>query len=209
MTLESLNRRPACLGSTFYKNDTCEVAKSLLGKILVRKLESSGSISYLAGCIIETEAYGYRDDPASHAYNGVRTRNSIMFGNTGCLYVYFIYGKHFCANLTARKDDTEAGAVLLRAILPIEANGRFKNPIIGPGRVTKSLSINLAHNGIDVTQETSLVSIHQGLEIADLITNTRIGISKATDRPWRYTAIRFAAPSEICVLQSQNHKSNF
>lgn len=207
MTIESLNHVTACLGRTFYERDTAEVAKSLLGKIFVRRLALPGGILRLACYIIETEAYGYRDDPASHAFSGLRPRNSVMFGDVGCLYVYFVYGKHFCANVTARKNDTEAGAVLIRSVLPLAGQDMMskmrkcsKNLTIGPGRVTEAMSITLAHNGLDVTQETSLVSIHQGLEIADFITSTRIGISKAIDRPWRYTATRFASDLKVEFL---------
>ena len=77
------------------------------GRLLCGETGLPGSISTLAGYIIETEAYGYRDDPASHAFSGLRPRNSVMFGDVGRLYVYFVYGKHFCANVTARKNDTE------------------------------------------------------------------------------------------------------
>ena len=83
MAIEPLNYLTPCLGRTFYKRDTNEVAKSLLGKIFVRKLALNGRIIRLAGYIIETEAYGYRDDPASHAFNGPRQRNSMMFGEVG------------------------------------------------------------------------------------------------------------------------------
>ncbi len=204
MTIAPLNHVTACLGRTFYERDTCEVAKSLLGKIFARKIISPGGNIRLAGYVVETEAYGYRDDPASHAFSGNRPRNSIMFGDVGCLYVYFVYGKHFCANVTARKNDTKAGAVLIRSILPLAGQDMMskmrknsKNLTIGPGRVTEAMSITLAHNGLDVTQETSLISIHQGLEIADFMTSTRIGISKAIDRPWRYTATRFASGLKI------------
>ncbi|MGA7370544.1 MAG: DNA-3-methyladenine glycosylase [Nitrososphaeraceae archaeon] len=200
MTIESPNR----LGRTFYERDTTEVAKSLLGKIFVRNLALRGGISKLAGYIIETEAYGYRDDPASHAFSGPRPRNSIMFGNVGCLYVYFVYGKHFCANVTARKKHAEAGAVLIRSILPLAGQdmmrkmGKYsKNLIIGPGRVTEAMSITLAHNGLDVTRKTSPISINQGVEISDFITSKRIGISKAIDRPWRYAATGFASDLKI------------
>lgn len=199
MTIEFLNHEIACLERTFYEKDTTEVAKSLLGKILVRKLALPGGILRLAGYITETEAYGYRDDPASHAFRGLRPRNSIMFGDVGCLYVYFVYGKHFCANVTARNNDTEAGAVLIRSLLPLAGqemmskNRKYsKNLTTSPGRITEAMSITLADNGLDVTQETSLVSIHHGLDNADFITSTRIGVSKAIDRPWRYTATRFA-----------------
>jgi DNA-3-methyladenine glycosylase len=200
MTIESLNQVTVRLGSTFYKRDTNEVAKSLLGKIFVRKLEVPGGNLTLAGYIIETEAYGCRDDPASHAYSGLRTRNSTMFGDVGCLYVYFIYGKHYCANVTARRNNTEAGAVLIRSILPLvgqDMMGKMrkysKNLTRGPGRVTEAMSITLAHNGLDVTQKASVISIRQGLKIAEFKTSTRIGISKAIEKPWRYTAIRFAS----------------
>jgi DNA-3-methyladenine glycosylase len=197
----------ACLARTFYERDTAEVAKALLGKILVRNLEVPGGILKLAGYIIETEAYGYRDDPASHAFSGLRPWNSVMFGDVGCLYVYLVYGKHICANVTARKKDTEAGAVLIRSILPFAGQDMMskmrkhsKNLTIGPGRITEAMSITLTLNGLDVTQGTSLISIHHGLEIADFITSTRIGISKATDRPWRYIATRFASEHKIEFL---------
>lgn len=207
MTIEALNHVTACLGRAFYERDTNEVARSLLGKIFIRRLALNGGIIRLAGYIIETEAYGYLDDPASHAFKGLRTRNSIMFGDVGHLYVYFIYGKHFCANVTARKYDTEAGAVLIRSILPFagqqimcKMRRHSKNLTIGPGRVTEAMSITQAHNGLDVTQETSGISIHRGLNIDDVITNARIGISRATNKPWRYTAARFATLFKIGTL---------
>jgi DNA-3-methyladenine glycosylase len=209
MTIEFLNHKIACLEHPFYERDTAEVAKSLLGKIIVRKLGSPECISTLAGYIIETEAYGYRDDPASHAFSGLRSRNSVMFGDVGRLYVYFIYGKHFCANVTARKNDTEAGAVLIRSILPLAGqaimnkNRKYsKNLTTGPGRTTEAMSITLADNGLDVTKETSTISIHHGLDIVDFSTSTRIGVSRAIDRPWRYTATRFASDLKIEILPS-------
>ena len=209
MTIEFLNHKIACLERPFYERDTAEVAKSLLGKIIVRKLGLPGCISTLAGYIIETEAYGYRDDPASHAFSGLRPRNSVMFGDVGRLYVYFVYGKHFCANVTARKNDTEAGAVLIRSILPLAGqaimnkNRKYsKNLTTGPGRTTEAMSITLADNGLDVTKETSTISIHHGLDIADFSASTRVGVSKAIDRPWRYTATRFASDLKIEFLPS-------
>ncbi|MGH9912446.1 MAG: DNA-3-methyladenine glycosylase, partial [Nitrososphaeraceae archaeon] len=90
MSFESLNYVTACLGRAFYERDTNEVARSLLGKIFIRRLALNGGIMRLAVYIIETEAYGYLDDPASHAFQGLRTRNSIMFGDIGHLYVYFV-----------------------------------------------------------------------------------------------------------------------
>jgi DNA-3-methyladenine glycosylase len=130
-----------------------------------------------------------------------------MFGDVGRLYVYFVYGKHFCANVTARNNDTEAGAVLIRSILPLAGqaimnkNRKYsKNLTTGPGRITEAMSITLADNGLDVTKETSLITIHHGLDIADFIASTRIGVSKAIARPWRYTATRFASDLKIEFL---------
>lgn len=204
MTIESLSHMPPCLGRTFYERDTAEVARSLLGKIFVRKLAVPGGILKLAGYIIETEAYGYLDDPASHAFNGLRPRNSVMFENVGRLYVYFVYGKHYCANVTARNRDSEAGAVLIRSILPLAGQGMMtkkrkysKNLTFGPGCITQAMSITPAHNGLDVTQEASLINIHQGQEIVDFMTSKRIGISRAVDRPWRYTATKFNSDLKI------------
>ena len=209
MTIEPLNYVTACLGRAFYERDTNEVARSLLGKVFIRRLALNGGIIKLAGYIIETEAYGYLDDPASHAFKGLRKRNSMMFGDVGHLYVYFIYGKHFCANVTAKKNDTEAGAVLIRSILPLAGqaimnkNRKYsKNLTIGPGRTTEAMSITLADNGLDVTKETSTISIHNGLDIVDFSTSTRIGVSRAIDRPWRYTATRFASDLKIEILPS-------
>jgi DNA-3-methyladenine glycosylase len=155
MTIRPPNHITDCLDRAFYERDTSEVAESLLGKIFVRKMALPGGIVRLAGYIVETEAYGYREDPASHAFIGLRPRNSIMFGDVGYLYVYFVYGKHFCANVTARKNDTEAGAVLIRSILPLAGQDMMskmrkysKNLTMGPGRVTEAMSITLAHNGL-------------------------------------------------------------
>lgn len=184
-----------CLRHSFYEKNTQEVAELLLGKILMRKLALNGRIVRLAGYIVETEAYGYRDDPASHAFNGVSIRNSIMFGDVGRLYVYFTYGKHFCVNITARARDTEAGAVLIRSLLPITGMETMcklrkysKKLTEGPGRVTEALAITKAHNGLDITRKSSEIAVHQGLHIMDVITSRRIGISKAIDKQWRFRA---------------------
>lgn len=136
-----------CLKRSFYEHSTEDVAKNLLGKILLRRLISNGRIERLSGYIVETEAYGYQDDPASHAFNGISIRNSTMFGDVGHLYVYFTYGRHFCINVTAKDKRSEAGAVLIRSIMPIEGVGTMrklrnysKNLTLGPGRVGEALA---------------------------------------------------------------------
>lgn len=81
----------------FYSKDTVMVAKNLLGKKLVRKIGKKE----ISGIITETEAYRHNDDPASHAFRKITERNKVMFGKVGMSYVYFIYGMHFCFNVTA------------------------------------------------------------------------------------------------------------
>ena len=139
------------LSQEFYHRDTIDVAKDLLGKIIVRVIR--GKI--LSGMIVETEAYRSKDDPGSHAYRGMTERNRVMFGEVGRSYVYFTYGNHYCLNLVAKDDSTAAGAALIRAIEPlhgIELMRKFRkisdiyNLTSGPGKLTKALDkIGRAH----------------------------------------------------------------
>src|SRR6478752_2538872 len=101
------------LPPSFYARDTVLVARQLLGKILVRRL--NGTI--LTGMITETEAYCV-NDPACHAFKGKTERNQALFGPVGHFYVYFIYGNYFCVNTVARHPSAEYGGVLIRAIKP-------------------------------------------------------------------------------------------
>ncbi len=182
------------LGREFYARDTVEVAKSLLGKMLVRIIDHN----ILSGIIVETEAYT-RDDPASHAYRGMTARNSVMFGEVGYAYVYFIYGNHYCLNVVAKKKDVEAGAVLIRAIEPIHgidvmARNRSATKGIkvemltnGPGKLTRALGIDSRHNGLDLTVDGELY-IAEGYSVydTDIVATKRIGVSEGIDRLWRF-----------------------
>src|SRR3989442_14062696 len=98
---------------SFYQRDTVNVAQDLLGQILVRKI--SGKI--VSGTIVETEAYRYKDDAASHSFAGRTERNKAMFGEVGRVYVYFTYGMHYCVNAVARDNNVEAGADMMRTLL--------------------------------------------------------------------------------------------
>src|SRR6478752_4307583 len=102
------------LARSFYDRDTVDVARDLLGKILVRKINGNT----ISGVISETEAYRYKDDPASHTFGGMTERNKAMFGEVGKAYVYFTYGMHYCVNAVAHSDDYPAGAVLIRSLVP-------------------------------------------------------------------------------------------
>lgn len=182
------------LAREFYARDTVEVAKSLLGKMLVRVMDCN----ILSGIIVETEAYT-RDDPASHAYRGMTARNSVMFGEVGHAYVYFIYGNHYCLNVVAKSRDMEAGAVLIRAVEPRQgvevmmsnrsATRSIKVEMLtnGPGKLTKALNIDSRYNGFDLTVDGELY-IAEGYSMSDIdiIATRRIGISEGMDRPWRF-----------------------
>lgn len=107
--------RTKLLSKEFFQDKTSKVAANLLGKILVHEI--NGTI--LSGKIIETEAYGGFEDAASHAARGQDKRNSPMFEEVGCAYVYLSYGVHYCFNIVAREKNSYAGAVLIRAIEPL------------------------------------------------------------------------------------------
>ena len=167
----------------FYGRNTIDVAKDLLGKILVRVLDRKT----LSGIIVETEAYRSTDDPASHSYRGKTERNSVMFGEVGRAYVYFTYGNHFCLNIVAKEESTPAGAVLIRAIEPVEGiklmHGLRKtndlyNLTSGPGKLTRALNIT----------KKGEMYILNGKDTSDssIIAASRIGIRVALDRQWRF-----------------------
>ena len=180
----------------FYSRNTEDVARDLVGKILVRLYDDgTRRVQRLSGLICETEAYGSKNDPASHAYKGVTNRNSIMFGGVGKAYVYFIYGMHHCVNVTAHSPSSDAGAVLIRSLIPIEgiytmmrlSNAESKFKITdGPGRLTKALDINRSHNGLNLSDKQSTLQIENGIKPKQIVTTTRVGISKAKQKYWRF-----------------------
>ncbi len=180
----------------FYSRNTEDVARDLLGKKLVRIYEDgSGKLKRLSGIIYETEAYGSKNDPASHAFNGLTIGNSVMFGDVGKAYVYFIYGMHHCMNVTAHASNNDAGAVLIRALIPSEGINtmmflyNIKNKLNltnGPGRLTKALDINKSHNGLKLTKKRSILQIEDGIRPKNILVTPRIGISRAKEKYWRF-----------------------
>jgi DNA-3-methyladenine glycosylase len=183
-------------GLDFYSRNTELVARDLLGKKLVRIFEDgSGKPKRLSGIIYETEAYGSKNDPASHAFNGATSRNSVMFGGFGKAYVYFIYGIHHCMNVIAHAPNNDAGAVLIRSLIPMEGintmmslcNVKNKlNLTNGPGRLTKALDINRSHNGLNLTDRQSILQIENGISPNNVNATTRVGISRAKEKYWRF-----------------------
>src|SRR5579864_3645535 len=180
------------LARSFYDQDTVDVAKDLLGKILVRKID--GNI--ISGIITETEAYRYKDDPASHTYGGMTERNKAMFGQVGRAYVYFTYGMHYCVNAVARSPDYDAGAVLIRSLVPKKGTDfmsrqrktrDISNLTNGPAKLTQALMITKKEYGEDLTKRSSLYVI-DGLKIkkSQILSGPRIGIKKANDKMWNF-----------------------
>nr|WP_294805266.1 DNA-3-methyladenine glycosylase [uncultured Nitrososphaera sp.] len=181
------------LARSFYQRSTAEVARDLIGKVLVRSL-NGGRSSRLSGVIVETEAYGHADDPASHACRGMTERNRVMFGEAGIAYVYFTYGNHHCVNVSAR-NGAPAGAVLIRSIEPVDGIETMKrlrglddaySLTTGPGKLAQAMKITRSQNGADMTDPDSEIMIEDGPARPVVIATARIGISRATDREWRF-----------------------
>lgn len=179
------------LTRSFYEQNTVTVAQKLLGKIVIRKISNT----LLAGMIVETEAYCFDNDPASHAYRGETKRNAPMFGRVGSTYVYFIYGNYFCLNIVAKQKMIAAGAVLIRALEPIQGirkmydnrrNNCLTNLTNGPGKLSQALQITKTDNFIDVTKEGSLFIVDSMMKNVDLVATSRIGITVGLDKQWRF-----------------------
>lgn len=185
-----LNQQP--LARSFYERNTVEVARDLLGKVLIRTL--NGTV--MAGIISEVEAYCGPIDPASHAYRKKSDRNASMFGSCGQSYVYFVYGNHHCLNLVSRDQNSLAGGTLLRSIIPItgieymqqlRGNVPLAQLTNGPGKICQALGLNLTHNMHDVTRIGELYVINNRAIPDNKVEQTpRIGISKAQDKLWRF-----------------------
>ncbi len=170
-----------------------EVAPRLLG-LLLRHGDRVGRI-------VEVEAYGGADDPASHSFRGPYPRNAAMFGPPGRLYVYLSYGIHRCANVVCGQEGMPS-AVLIRALEPVAGvsdmsidRPRARRPVDlanGPGKLTAALGIELSHNGTDLFDQASRVTVEQDstaralADSARHVAGPRIGITKAVERPWRF-----------------------
>jgi DNA-3-methyladenine glycosylase len=181
----------------FYDRDPRRVSRELLGKVLVRKEAKQ----FLTARIVEVEAYLGKDDPASHSFAGRTPRNAVLFGPPGYAYVYFIYGNHFCLNVSCLPDGV-AGGILFRAVEPlsgIEEMARLRNVPIdsprdlrkltsGPGRLAEAFGITRERdNGKDLTSLSSdLFITDDGYRVRRILTTPRIGITKAAERPLRY-----------------------
>jgi DNA-3-methyladenine glycosylase len=191
------------LKADFYNRDPRRVARALLGKLLIRKTPRG----ILAGRIVETEAYLGKGDPAAHSAAGKTPRNAVLFGPPGFAYVYFIYGNHYCLNVSCLPDG-EAGGVLFRAMEPVvgieqmaEARGidlpketnlrktaSLKKISSGPGRMAEALDVTRERdNGKSlVTPRSDLRIVDDGYRVRRVTVTPRIGIVKAAEQLLRY-----------------------
>ena len=187
------------LDRAFFSRDPRRVARELLGKVLVRNLDDGQG--RLTARIVEVEAYMGIEDPAAHAAAGNTARTAVLFGPPGHVYVYFIYGNHYCLNVSCEPEG-RAGSVLIRALEPmsgIEEMARARGMEIhgakdlikltsGPGRLAQALGITRARdNGGDLTSTAnSLWMGEDGYRARGIRVTRRIGITKAADQPLRY-----------------------
>lgn len=170
--------------------DVVDVAPNLLGWHLATEFDNQPTEIVIR----EVEAYGGGDDPASHAFRGRTARNDSMFREPGTLYVYRSYGVHWCANVVTGPAG-EPSAVLLRGGVPVlgcetmeHRRGRADHLTDGPGKLCSALGITGEHDGTSVIDGP--VRLFRGVTPASAITEARkrVGITKATDRRWRFVA---------------------
>jgi DNA-3-methyladenine glycosylase len=160
-----------------------EVAPELIGATLL--------VDGVGGRIVEAEAYD-REDPASHGYGGRTRRNASMFGPPGHAYVYRSYGIHWCLNLVC-EDEGVPSAVLVRALEPTRGleemrkrRGLDEERLLasGPGRLCQALGITGEHDGLPLDQPP--FDLRGPAEPVEVLAGARVGITRATERPWRY-----------------------
>lgn len=166
------------------------VAREILGSYLKRSF-TDGSTALVR--IVETEAYD-QSDVASHSYNGITPRTTVMFGEPGHLYVYFTYGMHYCSNIVVGKKGHGA-AVLIRAVEPVSdpslivKNRRVKNILDltnGPAKLCQALLITKELNGHNLNNQPLQLILEKPAQNKDIVEATRIGISKGRELRWRY-----------------------
>lgn len=183
-----MNRRPLPAG--FYARDTVQVARELLGCVLVTTVRGTRT----AGRIVEVEAYVGPHDPADHGYEGKQTaRNAALFGPPGTSYVYFIYGSHWCFNAVTERSGYPS-AVLIRAVEPLaglpvmqrrRGSGDLRRLCAGPGRLCRALGIDGQLNGRRLDRRP-LTILEGGVPSDTIAASPRIGVSRAADWPLRF-----------------------
>ncbi len=177
------------LPQSFYKRATLEVARDLLGAVLVRHLDHN----VLAGRIVEVEAYIGEDDPACHAHRGLTPRTQVMYGPPGFAYVYFTYGMHFLLNAVTEREGFPA-AVLIRAAEPLAGIAQMRHLrgrrtdrelTSGPARLCAAFGIDLSLNRTDLTRPPLYIAEPTESAREPVRWTARIGIRNGRRRTWR------------------------
>jgi len=188
------------LRRAFFNRDPRAVARELLGKLIVRR----EGHKKLAGRIVEVEAYLGADDLAAHAAAGHTARNAVLWGPPGHAYVYFIYGVHYCLNISCLPAG-EAGCILVRALEPVSglremAKAReladldltsmrdLRKLASGPGKLCEALGITRPrdNNKDMLSPESDLQVMSDGFRVDEVAVTQRIGITKSAELPLRY-----------------------
>lgn len=183
------------LDKNFFQKNTKQLAKELLGTFLVHKTPEGTTV----GKIVETEAYLFKNDPACHAARGKTKRNAPMFESAGIIYVYFIYGVHYCFNIVSGKED-QGEAVLIRALEPVQGielmqkrrgpNIEQKDLCNGPAKLVEAMAINKTHNQSSLLNGPIAVydknSFSTGKSKINIVRTTRIGINLGAELPLRF-----------------------
>jgi len=190
---------PRPLPLRFYARDTVQVARGLLGRLLISTVGGRRCVAR----IVETEAYVGPHDPACHAAQWRRTpRNEVLYGEPGLAYVYFTYGMHWCVNVVTEREGFPA-AVLLRALEPLEGLATMRRRrrasaaellAAGPARLTKALGIDRSLNGHRLTEPPLWIAAGARVAPRRVVVGPRIGIRVAAD--WR---LRFYVRDNPCV----------
>jgi len=193
-------RETKLLRRAFFNRDPRAVARELLGKLIVRREERKR----LAGRIVEVEAYLGAGDLAAHAAAGHTARNAVLWGPPGHAYIYFIYGVHYCLNISCLPAG-EAGCILIRALEPVtglremaEARGLadldltsprdLRKLASGPGKLCEALGITRPRdNAKDMLSLASdLQVMSDGFRVHEVAVTQRVGITKSAELPLRY-----------------------
>jgi DNA-3-methyladenine glycosylase len=191
------------LSREFFERDTVTVARDLLGREIIREVKTKTGTETLRARIVETEAYLQDGDPAAHCSRGPTPRARVMFGDPGVLYVYFIYGNYFMLNFVTEKPG-KAGAVLIRAVEPVEgidammklrfgkrtvAKSRKQVPLDltnGPAKLVMALGIDGKLNGKPLGLPHLAVAPGKKVKADQVVVATRIGISAGTEHLYRF-----------------------
>ncbi len=170
------------LDKSFFDRKADNVAKDILGKIILKKCNNSTDV--MAGKIVEVEAYCGEEDEACHASSGKTQRNKVMYKECGLIYIYLIYGMYYMLNfVTNSKEIPEA--ILIRALEPLKSIDKMrknrgvesiKKLTNGPGKLTEALEIDMRYNGTDVTKKDGDILVIEGDNTTNIEISERIGV---------------------------------